>query len=72
MSKILVVAEKPEAGRDIARILGVTEAKNGYMENDEYIVTWAVGHLVKLKDPEENNPKYQRWNVDDLPLPYDN
>lgn len=72
MSKILVVAEKPAAGKDIARILGVTEAKNGYMENDEYIVTWAVGHLVGLKDPDEVDEKYKKWNVEDLPLPYDN
>lgn len=72
MSKILIVAEKPAAGKDIARILGVTEAKNGYMENDKYVVTWAIGHLVELKDPEENNPKYKRWDLDDLPLPYDN
>lgn len=72
MSKILVVAEKPAAGKDIARILGVTESKNGYMENDEYIVTWAVGHLVGLKDPDEVNDRYKNWNVEDLPLPYDN
>lgn len=72
MNRILIVAEKPSAGKDIARILGVTEVKNGYMENDKYIVTWARGHLVGLKDPDENNPKYQKWDVDDLPLPYDN
>ena len=47
MSKILVVAEKPAAGKDIARILGVTKSCNGYMENEEYIVTWAIGHLIK-------------------------
>lgn len=72
MSKILVIAEKPSAGKDIARVLGVTTTKNGYMENDDYIVTWARGHLVGLKDPEEVDSKYQKWNVDDLPLPYDN
>lgn len=72
MSKILVVAEKPSAGKDIARVLGVSGAKNGYMENDDYIVTWARGHLVGLKDPDEADPKYQKWNVEDLPLPYDN
>ncbi len=72
MSKILVVAEKPSAGKDIARVLGVSGAKNGYMENDDYIVTWARGHLVGLKDPDEADSKYQKWNVEDLPLPYDN
>ena len=53
MGKILVIAEKPSAGKDIARILGVTKSYNGYMENEEYIVSWAVGHLVTLKDPED-------------------
>lgn len=72
MSKILVVAEKPAAGKDIARILGVTKSCNGYMENEEYIVTWAIGHLIGLKDPEEIDEKFKIWNVDDLPLPYDN
>lgn len=72
MSKILIVAEKPAAGKDIARILGVTGVNNGYMENDKYIVTWAIGHLIGLKDPDENNPRYQIWKVEDLPLPYDN
>lgn len=72
MEKVLIVAEKPTAGKDIARILGVSESKNGYMENDKYIVTWAVGHLVGLKDPEEVDEKYKKWKVEDLPLPYDN
>lgn len=72
MSKILVIAEKPSAGKDIARVLGVTSAQNGYMENEEYVITWARGHLVGLKDPEETDPKYQKWKVEDLPLPYDN
>lgn len=72
MSKILIIAEKPSAGKDIARVLGVVDIKNGYMENDDYIVTWARGHLVKLKDPEDNDGRYKKWNVDELPLPYDN
>lgn len=72
MGKILVVAEKPAAGKDIARILGVTGSNNGYVENEQYIVTWAVGHLIGLKDPDEADIRYKSWNVDDLPLPYDN
>ncbi len=72
MSKILVIAEKPAAGRDIARVLGVTHDNGTYMENDEYIVTWAVGHLVELKDPEDVDKKYKKWNIDDIPLPADN
>lgn len=69
MSKILVVAEKPSAGKDIARILGVTKSYSGYMENEEYIITWAVGHLVTLKDPEDQDPRYSKWSAEDLPLP---
>ena len=42
------------------------------MENDEYIVTWAAGHLVELKNPDDVNEKYKKWNVDDIPLPADN
>ena len=72
LSKILVIAEKPAAGRDIARVLGVTEDNGSYMENDEYIVTWAAGHLVELKNPDDVNEKYKKWNVDDIPLPADN
>ena len=72
MSKILIVAEKPAAGKDIARILGVTESSNGYMENEKYIVTWAIGHLVGLKDPDEIDERFKTWNVEELPLPYDN
>lgn len=72
MSKILVIAEKPSAGRDIARILGVKEDKGAYMENDSYIVTWAVGHLVELKDPEDIDEKYKKWNIDNIPLPAEN
>lgn len=69
MGKILIVAEKPSAGKDIARILGVTKAYSGYIENEEYIVTWAIGHLVTLKDPEDQDRRYSKWNVEDLPLP---
>lgn len=72
MGKILIIAEKPDAGRNIARILDVNGSQNGYIENDHYIISWAVGHLVKLKDPEDNNEKYKKWQVEDLPLPYDN
>ncbi|MDE6055764.1 MAG: hypothetical protein K2G55_18870, partial [Lachnospiraceae bacterium] len=67
MNKILVIAEKPSAGRDIARVLGTMEDKGNYMENDEYIVTWAAGHLVELKDLEDVNERYKKWNVDDIP-----
>lgn len=70
--KTLVVAEKPSAAKDIARVLGVTENHKDYLENESYIVTWAVGHLIRLKDPEDIDEKYKRWSIDTLPLPYDN
>lgn len=70
--KKLVIAEKPAAGKDIARILKVTENKYGYYENDEYIVTWAVGHLVELRDPDDLDERYKKWDIEDLPLPWDN
>lgn len=72
MGKILVIAEKPSAGADMAKVLGVTEKKQGYMENENYIVTWALGHLIGLKSPEEVNPQYKKWRLEDLPLPDDN
>ncbi len=68
MKKILVLAEKPSVGRDIARVLGCSNDKNGYIEGPKYIVTWALGHLVTLADPESYGEKYKSWNIDDLPI----
>ena len=68
MKKILVLAEKPSVGRDIARVLGCNNDKNGYIEGSKYIVTWALGHLVTLADPESYGEKYKSWNMDDLPI----
>ena len=68
MKKILVLAEKPSVGRDIARVLGCKSEKNGYIEGAKYIVTWALGHLVTLADPESYNEKYKSWNIEDLPI----
>lgn len=70
--KTLIIAEKPSAGKDIARVLGVTNGNKDYLENDQYIVTWAAGHLIRLKDPEDVDEEYKRWEMDKLPLPYDN
>ena len=64
----LVLAEKPSVGRDIARVLGCNKGGNGYFENNKYIVTWALGHLVTLADPEVYNKKYQTWEINDLPI----
>ena len=68
MGKILVLAEKPSVGRDIARVLGCKNEKNGYIEGSKYIVTWALGHLVTLSDPETYDKKYKSWEMNDLPI----
>ncbi|MDF2699597.1 MAG: topB1 [Haloplasmataceae bacterium] len=68
MSKTLVLAEKPSVGRDIARVLKCTNNGNGYIEGQNYIVTWALGHLVTLADPEKYEEKYKQWRIDDLPI----
>ncbi|AXI10079.1 DNA topoisomerase III [Oceanobacillus zhaokaii] len=68
MSKTLVLAEKPSVGRDIARVLGCSKKGNGYLEGSKYIVTWALGHLVTLADPETYDDKYKTWRMEDLPM----
>lgn len=68
MSKILVLAEKPSVGRDLARVLNCNKKGNGYLEGDKYIVTWALGHLVTLADPEAYDEKYKSWRIEDLPI----
>lgn len=66
--KQLVIAEKPSVGRDIARVLNCAKKSNTYMEGDKYIVTWALGHLVTLADPEAYGKQYKEWNMDTLPM----
>ncbi|MEQ8199639.1 MAG: DNA topoisomerase 3, partial [Clostridiaceae bacterium] len=68
MSKILVLAEKPSVGRELARVLKCSKKGNGYIEGDKYIVTWALGHLVTLADPEAYDDKYKTWKMEDLPM----
>ncbi|TFJ94247.1 DNA topoisomerase III [Lentibacillus salicampi] len=68
MSKTVVLAEKPSVGRDIARVLNCTKKGNGYMEGSKYIVTWALGHLVTLADPEMYEDRWKTWRLDDLPM----
>ena len=65
---ILVVAEKPSVGRDIARVLGCRAQGEGCVRGETYIVTWAVGHLVSLCEPDELNPAYKRWRMEQLPI----
>ena len=66
--KSLVLAEKPSVGRDIARVLQCTQKLNGALEGRNYIVTWALGHLVTLADPEAYDKKYEKWDMSTLPM----
>ena len=68
MSKTLVLAEKPSVGRDIAKVLKCTQNKGTYIEGNKYIVTWAMGHLVGLMDPEGYDKKYKEWTMESLPM----
>ena len=64
----LVIAEKPSVARDIASVLGVTQKRNGYLEGNGYQVTWCIGHLVQLANPEEYDETLRRWKMDTLPI----
>lgn len=66
--KSLVIAEKPSVARDIARVLHCSQKENGALEGKEYVVTWALGHLVTLADPEEYDKKYTKWEMNTLPM----
>lgn len=65
---ILCIAEKPSVGRDIARVLGATTARDGYMEGNGYCVSWTFGHLCALLDPNEYNEQWKGWNMSSLPM----
>ena len=65
--KSLVLAEKPSVARDIARVLGCHKNISGAIEGSNYIVTWALGHLVTLADPEEYDKKFKAWDMSYLP-----
>ena len=68
MSKTLVLAEKPSVGRDLAKVLKCNQNKGSYIEGSKYIVTWAMGHLVGLMDPEGYDNKYKEWKMETLPM----
>ncbi len=69
MSKTLVIAEKPSVGQDLARVLqGPFKKQEGMLEGPEHVITWAVGHLVQLAEPDEYDPKFKRWRMEDLPI----
>jgi DNA topoisomerase-3 len=69
MGKTLVIAEKPSVGRDLTRTLpGPFMKHEGYLESESHVVSWAVGHLVQLAEPDEYDPKYKKWRMADLPI----
>ncbi|MCL2320511.1 MAG: DNA topoisomerase III, partial [Oscillospiraceae bacterium] len=68
MGKTLVLAEKPSVARDIAKVLNCNRSQNGFIEGDKYIITWALGHLVTLADPEIYDDKYKTWDLSYLPM----
>ena len=69
MTKTLIIAEKPSVGQDLVRVLpGAFTKGEGYLEGPEHVVTWAVGHLVQLADPDEYDAKYKKWRMADLPI----
>ncbi len=68
MAKTLVLTEKPSVGRDIAKVLNCNQKGDGCISGDRHIVTWALGHLVTLAEPEAYNVKYKSWTMDDLPM----
>jgi DNA topoisomerase-3 len=64
----LVIAEKPSVAMTIAKVLGAKRRKDGYMEGNNYIVSWCVGHLIRMNNPESYDEKYRKWNIEDLPI----
>ncbi|MCW3063374.1 MAG: topoisomerase [Solirubrobacterales bacterium] len=69
MAKTLVIAEKPSVGQDLARVLpGAFTKGEGFLDGPDHVVSWAVGHLVQLADPEEYDPKFKKWRMADLPI----
>ncbi len=66
--KELVIAEKPSVGRDIAKVLGCSRKGDGFLEGDKYVVSWAIGHLVTLCEPEDYDLKLKQWNAKTLPV----
>lgn len=64
----LYICEKPSQGRDLAKNLNCTKHSEGFLSNNDTIVTWCLGHLLELCEPNEYDPKYQKWNIDDLPI----
>ncbi|MBN1419819.1 MAG: DNA topoisomerase 3 [Planctomycetes bacterium] len=67
-SKALVITEKPSVARDIAGALGGFKRREGFFESDDRVITWAIGHLLELAEPQDLDPRYSRWRLSDLPI----
>ncbi len=65
---VLILTEKPSVGQAIARAIGVTGRKDGYLEGAGYLVSWCVGHLVELAAADRYDPRYSKWTREDLPI----
>src|SRR5690554_3282671 len=68
MGKTIILAEKPSVAKELAKALSVFKRFDGYYEEGNYVVTWALGHLTELAEPAYYNPKYKRWSINDLPI----
>ena len=64
----LVLAEKPSVAMSLSKVIGANQRGDGYMEGNSYLVSWCVGHLVELAEPEEYDGKYEKWRKEDLPI----
>ena len=68
MNYKLVISEKPSVAQSIAKVIGATDRHDGYMEGNGYLVSWCVGHLIELAQPQEYDEKYEKWKKEDLPI----
>ena len=64
----LVIAEKPSVAQSIAKVIGANERGDGYLEGNGYVVSWCVGHLVELAEPQEYDPQLEKWSKETLPI----
>ena len=68
MGKTLIITEKPSVAREYAKILNVSGKRDGFIENENYIITWCVGHLIEMCYPDKYDKQYAKWNMADLPF----
>ena len=64
----LVIAEKPSVAKAIASVIGAYKRQEGYLEGSGYLVSWCVGHLVELAEPQDYDERYAKWRIEDLPV----